>query len=328
MSIRGGEQPEDPVRPRTLVPVVGLATLVVAGTPLTAWAGGGDGGGPTDVTVQLLTMNDFHGRISDTTGSSSQLTDPGPDGAYGTADDVVLTVGGSANVATTVHTLQSSFDGSTQGPHTSFFVGAGDLVSASTFESSIFKDEPTLEILDAMGLDASSVGNHEFDRGTQELRRISAATDGTYADDVTACEGVTPGVDGCFGEGEHSFTGADFPYLAANVVDKTTKEPMLPPYEVFKTPANQRFALIGVVTKTTPTIVSPNGVANVEFIDEADAVNTWVPVLQKQGIQAIGVLIHEGGEVTDANDARYINNCNGLKGPIVDINNHISNAST
>src|SRR4029450_14082021 len=69
----------------------------------------------------------------------------------------------------------------------SFFVGAGDLISASPFESSIFKDEPTIEILNAMGLNVSSVGNHEFDRGTEELRRISAATDGTHTDEVVAC---------------------------------------------------------------------------------------------------------------------------------------------
>jgi 5'-nucleotidase len=297
-------------------------SAAIVAVPGTAFAA------PKDVTVQLLAMNDFHGRITPQAnpGDGALATSPGEDDKYGTPDDSTITVGGAPQIAATVQRLQSSFYDTVDGPKDSLFVGAGDLISASPFESSVYKDEPTIETLNAMGLDVSSVGNHEFDRGTQELRRISAATDGTYTDDVTACEGVTPGVDGCFGEGEHAFTGADFPYLAANVVDQTTKEPMLPPYQVFKTPANQRFALIGVVTKTTPTIVSPDGVADVEFIDEAEAVNAWVPVLQKQGIQAIGVLIHEGGEVTDANDAHYINNCNGLEGPIVDINNRISNA--
>src|SRR3712207_6555175 len=116
-----------------------------------------------------------------------------------------------------------------------------------------------------MGLDVSSVGNHEFDRGTDELRRISAATDGTFTDDVAACDGVTPGVDGCFGEGEHAFTGAEYPYLAANVLDAATGEPLLPPYQVFGTPTGQRVALIGVVTETTPTLVSPTGIADVTF---------------------------------------------------------------
>jgi 5'-nucleotidase len=309
------------VRRTRSIPVAGVvaAALVIA-TPLVAAAAP-----PNDVTVQLLAMNDFHGRISDTTGRDSELTDPGPDGAYGTPDDVVLSVGGSANVATTVHRMQAAFDESTQGPHDSFFVGAGDLISASTFESSIFKDEPTIEVLNAIGLDASAVGNHEFDRGTGELRRISAATDGEYTDDVTACEGVTPGVDGCFGEGEHVFSGADFPYLAANVVSKETGEPMLPPYQVFQTPAHTRVALIGVVTETTPTIVTPAGIQDVTFLDEADAVNKWVPELQAQGVQAIGVLVHEGGSNAGADRANP-NGCASLTGPIVDINDRIDDA--
>jgi 5'-nucleotidase len=282
---------------------------------------------PKDVTVQLLAMNDFHGRITPQAGADGSLaTAPGTDGRYGTTDDVVVPVGGAPQIAATVERLQSAFTDTTQGPSTSLFMGAGDLVSASPFESSVYKDEPTIEALNAMGLDVSSVGNHEFDRGTEELRRISGATDGTYSDDVTACEGITPGVDGCFGEGEHAFHGAEFPYLAANVISRETGEPMLPPYQVFRTPADQRFAVIGVVTETTPTIVSPDGVADVTFIDEADAVNRWVPVLQRQGIQAIGVLVHEGGTVTDPSAVPTANNCTALTGPIVDINARTSAA--
>ncbi|MBM7805564.1 5'-nucleotidase [Geodermatophilus bullaregiensis] len=282
---------------------------------------------PEDVTVQLLAMNDFHGRITPQTGADGALaTSPGPDGTYGNADDVIVPVGGAAHVAATVQRLETTFRETTQGPADSFFVGAGDLVSASPFESSVFKDEPTIEALNAMGLDVSSVGNHEFDRGTEELRRISAATDGTYTDDVEACEGITPGVDGCFGEGEHAFEGAEFPYLAANVVSRETGEPMLPPYQVLRTPAGQRIALIGVVTESTPTIVSPTGVTDVTFTDEAEAVNRWVPELQRQGIEAIGVLVHEGGTVTDPNAAPTADNCTGLTGPIVDINARTSAA--
>jgi 5'-nucleotidase len=270
-------------------------------------------------------MNDFHGRISLTTGGDSELlTDPGPDGIWGpdesgVSDDVVTEVGGSANVAATVQRLQAAFRQEFGGSSASFFVGAGDLVSASPFESSVFKDEPTIEVLNAMGLDVSSVGNHEFDRGTDELRRISGATDGTYTDDVSACEGITVGVDGCFGEAEHAFTGARFPYLAANVVSRKTGEPMLPPYQVFYTARGERVALIGVVTETTPTIVSPTGITDVEFLDEADAVNRWVPELRKDGIEAIGVLVHEGGEAAGPN-ALDPNGCDQLEGPIVDIN--------
>ena len=304
--------------------VVAVAATVVA-VPTSA------GAHPDGVPVQLVAMNDFHGRISLTAGGDSQLvTAPGPDGVFGEnelgeSDDVVTEVGGSANVAATVQRVQAEYRRETRGSAASFFVGAGDLISASTFESSFFKDEPTIEVLNEMGLDVSSVGNHEFDRGTEELRRISAATDGTFTDDVTACEGITVGVDGCFGEGEHAFSGADFPYLAANVLDKDTGEPMLPPYQVFHTPRGMQVALIGVVTETTPTIVAPTGITDVEFVDEADAVNHWVPILQKKGIEAIGVLMHEGGEATGP-AALDPNGCDQLEGPVLDINDRIDPA--
>lgn len=287
-----------------------------------------------NVTVQLLAMNDFHGRITPqpNPGDGQLLTSPGPDGKYGNVvngvnDDESINVGGAAHIAATVDRLEQSFYDSVDGPKASYFVGAGDLVSASPFESATYKDEPTIEVLNAMGLDVSSVGNHEFDRGTEELRRISAATDGTYSDDVTACEGVTVGVDGCFGNGDgHDFHGAEFPYLAANVLEKGTQNPALPPYQVFKTPAGQKIGLIGVVTDTTPTIVSPKGIEDVDFIDEATAVNRWVPVLQKQGVQAIGVLVHEGGTTKDANVRDDINKCTGITGDIVGINQGVSPA--
>jgi 5'-nucleotidase len=313
----------------SLAAAVALATSVgLIAAPTTASAAPEP---KPDVPVQLIAMNDFHGRIANTAGADSQqITAPGPDGAYGTPDDIVTIVGGSANVASTVKQLQTSFAAQSGEKSGSYFVGAGDLISATPFESSVFKDEPTIEVLNAMGLDVSSVGNHEFDRGTEELRRVSAATDGTFTDDVVACpetlngEPFVVGTDGCFGEGEHAFHGADFPYLAANVVSKETGAPMLPPYQVFDIPGGQKIALIGVVTETTPGIVAPNGVADVEFIDEADAVNKYVPELTRRGVEAIGVLIHEGGTQNGPAGANP-NGCNNLTGPIVDINERVSN---
>jgi 5'-nucleotidase len=310
-------------RTRLTLAVTMTASAIVVALPAAASAA------PADVTVQLVAMNDFHGRISNTAGGDSQLlTAPGADGVYGSADDVVQEVGGAANVAATVERLQSSFRQSTEGPAASFFVGAGDLISASPFESSVFEDEPTIEVLNAMGLDASSVGNHEFDRGTHELRRISAATDGTYSDDVSACDGVTRGVDGCYQDSTGAdFAGADFPYLAANVLVKGTDEPMLPPFRVFRTPAGQQVGLIGVVTDTTAGIVSPDGIADVDFIDEATAVNRWVPVLQQMGVQAIAVLVHEGGTADPAPaPSPAFDGCQNLRGPVVDINQDVDPA--
>jgi 5'-nucleotidase len=300
----------------SLAAALAVATsAAVVATPLAANAA------PGDIPVQLIAMNDFHGRIAETTQGDATLIDD---------NGATQTVGGSAHVAATVENLQSAFATANGGSADSFFVGAGDLISASPFESSVFKDEPTIEVLNAMGLDVSSVGNHEFDRGTDGLRRVSAATDGyeaTHGGTVGACDGVTPGIDGCWQDSTNSvFHGANFPYLAANVVDKTTKQPILPPYQVFDVAGGKKVALIGVVTKTTPTLVSPDGIADVDFLDEATAVNSYVPELRTQGIQAIGVLIHEGGQQNGGADATQPNDCTNLTGPIADINNRIDPA--
>jgi 5'-nucleotidase len=318
---------ETPLRRSRLLVALTAATAAVVGVPVAALAAPNPE--QTATEVQLIAMNDFHGRIELTAGADSeQITAPGNDGVYGTPDDVKSTVGGAANVSATVKRLKTEFAAAGGQQSGSLFVGAGDLISASPFASAVFKDEPTIEVLDAMGLDVSSVGNHEFDRGTDELRRISGATDNTYTDDVTACpatlngEPFVAGTDGCFGEGEHAFDGADFPYLAANVVDKATGQPMLPPYKVYDVPGGKKIALIGVVTETTPDIVDAAGIADVRVIDEAEAVNKYVPQLVRQGIRAIGVLIHEGGQQNGAAGANP-NGCNDLTGPIVDINNRI-----
>jgi 5'-nucleotidase len=310
---------EDSLRRQRLSLAAALAvatSAAVVATPLAASAAPAD-----DIPVQLVAMNDFHGRISETTSGDATLVDD---------NGVTQTVGGSAHVSATVQNLQSSFTSANGGSEDTYFVGAGDWISASPFESSVFKDEPTIEVLNAMGLDVSSVGNHEFDRGTDGLRRISAATDdyeATHGGTVGACDGVTPNVDGCWTDSAgDTFHGTDFPYLAANVVDKTTRQPILPPYQVLDVAGGKKVALIGVVTKTTPTLVSPDGIADVDFLDEATAVNTYVPELQAQGIQAIGVLIHEGGQQNGGADVTQPNDCTDLTGPIVGINNRIDPA--
>jgi 5'-nucleotidase len=316
------EPPVDAVPAGAGVPVAGspdtaeVAPLAVAEPPVAAAA-------PGDV-VQLIAMNDFHGRISPQAGGDGTLiTGPGVDTVYGTADDVSETVGGAANIATTLTDLRTAFPGPDE---SSFFVGAGDLVSASPFNSSVFKDEPTIEVLNALGLDYSSVGNHEFDRGITELKRISTATDGyeaAHGGAVTACQGVTAEETGCFNDSTGTaFAGAQFPYLAANVVDQATQEPVLPPYEVVTDAAGNRVGLIGVVTDDTPNIVSPTGIAGLTFGDEADAINLYAGQLHDQGIEAIAVMIHEGGTQAAGNG---LTTC-GLSpdSPIIAINDEVS----
>ncbi|CAB4906129.1 MAG: bifunctional metallophosphatase/5'-nucleotidase [Actinobacteria bacterium] len=293
--------------------VAGSAVVGIPAAATPAQAADGD-------VIQLVAMNDFHGRISPQSGGDGSLvTATGPDNVYGTSDDVSQTVGGAANIATTLAQIRAGF---APGAANSFFVGAGDLVSASPFNSSVFRDEPTIEVLNALGLDYSSVGNHEFDRGQEELLRISGATDGEASDDVTACEGVTPEVDGCFTNSAGvPFEGADFPYLAANVIDDATGESILPAYEIVTDARGNKVGLIGVVTDDTPNIVSPDGIEGLTFLTEAQGIDQAVTDMQAEDptVQAIAVMIHEGGTQTTGG---YFNGCAGaLAGtPIAAIN--------
>ena len=63
------------------------------------------------------------------------------------------------------------------------FVSAGDNVSASLFASAVQGDQPTIDVLNALGLQASAVGNHEFDKGFTDLtdRIIAGGTNAKWA---------------------------------------------------------------------------------------------------------------------------------------------------
>jgi 5'-nucleotidase len=148
-----------------------------------------------------------------------------------------------------------------------------------------------------MGLAISSVGNHEFDEGKDELLRMQNG-------------GCHP-VDHC--QGPHPFLGAKFHYLAASTFEKSSGKTIFPAYEIREF-GGIPIAFIGLTLKDTPRIVSPDGVAGLEFRDEADTVNALVPELKARGVEAIVVLIHEGGLPTGD-----FNECPGISGPIVDI---------
>jgi 5'-nucleotidase len=153
---------------------------------------------------------------------------------------------------------------------------------------------------DRLGLDLSAVGNHEFDEGVAELRRMQEG--GCHPTD--GCQDGTP------------YRGADFPFLAANVVDEATGEPIFPPYAIRRF-QGVRVGFIGLTLEGTPDIVSPAGVAGVDFLDEADAANRYARELERRrGVDAIVVLLHEGAFQVPAGG---MNECNGISGPAVDI---------
>ncbi len=236
------------------------------------------------VKVRVLAINDFHGNLKPAS-SGIRVADSANPGKTKT-----LPAGGAEHLATAVAELR-------RGHPNHVFVAAGDLIGATPLLSALFRDEPTIESMSLMGLEMSAVGNHEFDKGADELLRMQRG-------------GCHP-TDGC--KGPAPFKGASYQYLAASTVVDKTGETLLPAYKV-KSFQGVPVAFIGLTLQATPTIVVPAGVAGLTFKGEAETVNALVPKLKAQGIEAIVLLIHEGGVPTGD-----YNECPGISGPIVDI---------
>ena len=187
----------------------------------------------------------------------------------------------------------------------SVFVSAGDLIGGSPLISALFHDEPTIEAMNLMGLDINGVGNHEFDEGLAELHRMQ--------------QGGPHPVDGDL-DGD-PFSGADFEHLAANVIDDTTGATIFPPYAV-REYGGVGVAFIGLTLEGTPTIVSQAEVEGLTFVDEAQTVNALVPSLREEGIEAIVVLLHEGGR----SDGGQSDCGSGLTGAVAEITASLDDA--
>ncbi len=243
---------------------------------------------PAPFVVKLIGFNDYHGN----------LKSPGTFGVNTTIPSTQRpAVGGAEYLAAYVARLKA------QNP-LNVVVGGGDFIGATPLISALFFDEPAVETLNKIGVEFSSVGNHEFDKGSAELRRLQNGgckmTNGVV--EPNSCKGLgsrTPG----------SFDGAKFKWLAANVIETATGRTVLPPYGI-KTFNGVKMAFIGMTLKGTPGIVTPTGVAGLAFRDEADTVNALVPRLRAQGIESIVVLVHQGGFQTSPN-VGDINGCDG-----------------
>jgi 5'-nucleotidase len=278
------------VRLRTIALAALAATLALAPA---AWAGDGHGRGhhrghhhrAKTVDVQLLSINDLHGNLA----PPGTITLPPPPGS---TTPRRVSVGGAEYLGTWVKQLTA------QNPRRTLFVSGGDNIGASPLVSGLFHDEPTIESLSEMGLDLSTVGNHEFDEGATELLRMQNG-------------GCHP-VDGC--QDGDGFAGASFRYLSANVVVNDTGRTLFPPYAI-KRVGGVKVGFVGVVLKDTPTIVTPAGVAGLTFLDEADAINRYVPELRRRGVRAIVVLAHQGDSVGFGAE----NDCLNPIGPLADI---------
>lgn len=259
-------------------------------------------GAQSNVKLDLLAINDFHGNLEaiPATSSSGRINN--------------TPAGGVEFLARHLKELraQSRANGAT--PLT---VAAGDLIGASPLLSAAFHDEPTIEAMNKIGLQVASVGNHEFDEGWRELRRMQQG--------------------GCIHDGwsgennqnscpNHRFAGADFRYLAANVKwndGKTHHRPTLfPAVKVMKV-EGIKVGFIGMTLKDTPSIVTASGVQGLKFTDEVRTANRLVPGLRERGVNAIVVLLHQG--VVPADPTAY-NDCSGVTGPALDIAKNLSPA--
>ena len=264
---------------RARIAGIGALSLAAAVALPSSAALGAPGGNPNLVSVQVLSFNDYHGHLEATDQPLSRVLDPDQN-----------PVGGVEFLSTTIKTLRAK-----AGAANSLTVAAGDLIGGSPFLSGMFHDEPSVESLNALGLDVSSVGNHEFDEGTTELLRMQ--------------QGGCHPVAGCYFP-DAPYAGAKFQWLAANVVKKDSGQTLLPGTSI-KTVAGVKVGFIGMTLKATPTLVSPAGVATVDFLDEITTANAQARVLKKQGVKSIVVLIHEGGYQTGT-----YNSCVGISEPI------------
>lgn len=265
-----------------------FATAWIFLSALTCLNAGASHAGPgrvrAPIEVQLLAFNDFHGNIE-----PPKLAVTAHDR---TGAEVQVPAGGVAYLAGALEQLR-------RGHRYSVTVSAGDLIGASPLASAMFLDEPTIHAMNALHLDLNAVGNHEFDRSSEELLRMQNG----------GCAKFTSRKP-CALE---AFPGAHFSFLAANVLTASGKT-------LFPGTALRRFGpvtigFVGMTLKETGTLVTPSGVVGLHFADEAETANALARKLKRQGADTVVLLIHQGGYLTPFDDR----SCKGLNGPILPI---------
>ncbi len=288
---------------RGLAVAAGLSALAAATLPATAVAGQDATRGEARQTydrsadradrvrLDLLAINDFHGNLEpiDPVSSSGRIN--------------TTPAGGAGYLATHLDRLRAR---ATYNDAETLTVAAGDLVGASPLLSAAFHDEPTIKALNRMGLDIAAVGNHEFDEGYRELKRLQRGgclPDGAGEDNQDSCPAGT------------GFAGAKFQYLAANVIKKSTGNSILKSTTV-RDVDGVKVGFIGMTLEGTPDIVSQAGIQGLRFDDEVRTANRLVPRLQERGVESIVVLLHEGGYPADPT---AFDGCPNLSGPVVGI---------
>ena len=215
------------------------------------------------ISIQLLSMNDLHGQL-----------------------DTVTTVDGKA-AGKIEYTAAALKEREADNPNT-FTVHSGDMIGGSPLVSALFQDEPTVEVMEAIGFDAGTLGNHEFDEGIDELKRMISGGDHP--------------------KGINGYDGMGFPVVAANAYDTRDDKLITEPYTILEA-EGQKIGVIGVVTQETPEMIVRKGNETLKITDEVEAINTYTDELKKEGIEAIIVLAHNPASqegYTDRFDASKI----------------------
>lgn len=243
------------------------------------------GGAP--VKVQLLGLNDLHGQLD---------------------TDTKLTVNGQSVLAGSMEYTAAAIKQREATNKNSLLVHAGDMIGGSPLVSALFQDEPTVEVLEAMGMDVGTLGNHEFDEGIAELQRMIKG-------------GEHP-------KGTAGYDGMNFPLVAANAYDKSTGKLITAPF-VVKEVGGKKIGFIGVVTQETPDMIVTKGNENLQITDEAEAINKYSAELKAEGIEAIIVLAHNPTSQTGYTDgfdaSRIAENVDDEVDVIFAAHNHVYN---
>lgn len=249
----------------------------------------------TPVEVGIIAFNDFHGSLEPPHQAVVM-----PDGKGGR---VQVPAGGAAWFAGAVEQLRARY-------RHHLTVSAGDMTGASQLASSLYLDEPTIGVMNRLGVDFNAVGNHEFDRGKDELLRLQSG--------------------GCHQWTAHKpcalepFVGAKFRYLAASTVDQATGQTLFPASALRRFGTGRGAVMVGVIglaLKDVPSLVNAAGIPGLAFRDEADTINAQTAQLKAAGADAVIVLIHQGGRTAEPDP----DGCKGLTGdirPILDRLDH------
>ena len=245
------------------------------------------------VDVQILAINDFHGALEAASGGTGQIGG--------------VEAGGMEYLAAHLARLEAA------NPNT-VFVSAGDNIGATPLLSSLFHDEITVEALDLAGLQVSALGNHDLDEGWWELYRMQRG--GCHP--LDGCQDGTP------------YGGAAFTYLAANVtldprradpaslaragIQGSDPRPLLPS-SVVREIDGVRVGFIGVILQDAPGVTLASSIRGLTFLPEAEAANAAARALGDEGVRAIVLLMHQGGDRSGAD----VNGCDGISRDLVDL---------